>query len=117
MRIIERLFIDTAAALVYWPLWWYSKGFIAIMTWFMHTVSYYAQVSAVGVWVRNIFTPMFGQYDWQSRIISFIVRIGNIIVRSIGLLLWTLLCGSLVIMYLLWPPLLIYGLLVYGIGI
>lgn len=117
MRILERFFIDTATSLLYWPLWWYSKGLFAMLKWFFYNVEYYARLSAVGVWIRNIFTPMFGQYDWQSRFISFVVRVGNIIVRSFGMMLWTLLCASAVVLYVTWPPLLIYGLLVYGAGI
>ncbi len=117
MRVFERFAIDTASALWCWPLWWYSSGFVAMLKWFSANVAYYVRLSAVGIWVRNIFTPMFGQYDWQSRLISFIVRVGNIIVRGFGLLLWTVLCAGAVIAYLVWPPFLFYVLMVYGIGI
>lgn len=108
--------IDTASAVLAWPLWWYSAGFVAMLKWFSVNVTYYTRLSAVDIWVKNIFTPMFGQYDWQSRMISFIVRVGNIIARGFGLILWIMMCGAAVVVYLLWPPLLIYVLLVYGIG-
>lgn len=88
-----------------------------MLNWFSANVMYYARLSAVGVWVRNIFTPMFGQYDWQSRMVSFIVRVGNIIVRGFGLLLWTVICALAVLAYLLWPIAIVYIFLVYGIGI
>lgn len=115
IRVIEHLLMDTATAVLRWPIWWYSAGFVAMLKWFVSNVQYYARLSAVGVWLRNIFTPMFGQYDWQSRLISFLVRVGNIIVRGFGLLLWTALCAFGVLGYLLWPPVLLYVLLMYGI--
>jgi hypothetical protein len=115
IRLIEHLLIDTASAVLRWPLWWYSEGFVAMLKWFASNIQYYTRLSAVGVWMRNIFTPMFGQYDWQSRFISFVVRVGNIVVRSFGLLLWTMLCAFTVLAYLLWPPFLLYVFLTYGI--
>lgn len=117
IRVIEHLLLDTASAILYWPIWWYSSGFVAVLKWYMNTVEYYSRTISLGVWVRNIFTPMFGQYDWQSRLISFVVRVGNIIVRGFALLLWVILCAVFVLAYLLWPLALMYVFLVYGIGI
>lgn len=115
LRVLEHLIIDTLSSFVYWPVWWYTTGFVAVLKWYMATVQYYARMSAVGVWVKNIFTPMFGQYDWQSRLISFIVRVGNIVVRSFGLVLWALVCALAVIAYLLWLPFLVFVISYYVI--
>ena len=33
-------------------------------------------------WAKNIFVPMFGRYDWQSRIISVFMRFVNVVGRG-----------------------------------
>ena len=58
---------------------------------------------ALGVWIKNIFVPMFGQRDWQSRLISVFMRIVNIVGRSIALFFWTLIVIFLVGVYLVLP--------------
>ena len=44
---------------------------------------------AIKVWIKNIFVPMFGMHDWQSRIISFFMRVVQIIGRAIVLCILT----------------------------
>ena len=46
---------------------------------------------------------MFGQYDWEGRIISFFMRLIQLIVRSILLLLWALFLSVLVLTWTLLP--------------
>jgi len=41
----------------------------------------------LGVWIKNLFVPMFQQYDWQGRIISFFMRLFQIIFRFIGFII------------------------------
>jgi len=59
---------------------------------------------AIGVWTKNIFVPMFGMHDWQSRIISFFMRVVQIIGRSIALFLLTLIILFALALYVLVLP-------------
>jgi hypothetical protein len=54
---------------------------------------------------------MFGQYDWQGRVMSFFIRLANIIVRFflLGICLFLLLLG--LACYLLLPVALGYGII------
>ncbi len=51
------------------------------------------------VWVKNIFTPMYGQHDLAGRVISIIVRLGNIVVRGVVM---ALACAAAVILFAAW---------------
>ena len=97
--------------LLYWPLWWYSGGlFIALkgtMRWIINTW----HGLALGIWLANIFRPMYGQYDVPSRIISFIMRVIQIIFRFIIMIILTAVFITLFIIYLILPPLSIWMLI------
>lgn len=64
------------------PAWWYGKGFLRAATYAIEFVQGYARTLGVMVWAKNIFVPMFGRYDWQSRIISVFMRLANVIGRG-----------------------------------
>jgi hypothetical protein len=53
---------------------------------------------------------MFAQYDWQGRLISFFVRIFQIIVRGLALLVWLILIWLWLLIWIFLPFLLIYGI-------
>lgn len=78
--VVNELFGDV----VRFPVWWYTKGLRYAAERLWRLVRYYAQSLGVGVWLRNILVPMYGQYDWQSRLISFLVRSAQIVVRGMG---------------------------------
>lgn len=64
------------------PAWWYGKGLLRAATYAIEFVQGYARTLGVMVWAKNIFVPMFGRYDWQSRIISVFMRLANVIGRG-----------------------------------
>ncbi|MBU1131343.1 hypothetical protein KJ840_04375 [Patescibacteria group bacterium] len=67
----------------YWPLWWYSGGFLIILKNTFKKIAGAWIGLALDVWLKNIFRPMYGQYDAASRIISFLMRVVQIIFRFI----------------------------------
>ncbi len=64
------------------PAWWYGAGLLRAATYAMSFITGYARRLGVGVWIQNLFVPMFGRYDWQSRIISVFMRLVNILGRG-----------------------------------
>ncbi len=66
------------------PAWWYGKGLLRAARYTWGFVAHYARSLGVMVWMVNIFTPMFGRYDWQSRIISVFMRFVNIVARGVA---------------------------------
>lgn len=79
--VIREVLLD----IVMFPVWWYSRGLILMMRWCSETLRGYARYLGIGVWMKNIFVPMFGQNDWQSRLISVFMRTVQIFGRTVAL--------------------------------
>ncbi|MFH1711816.1 MAG: hypothetical protein ABH846_01090 [Patescibacteria group bacterium] len=100
---VKFFFVDLLGGIVKWPVWWYTKGLALRIEGAIRSVKYVWQLQAVGVWIKNIFVPMFGQYDWQSRMISVFMRIVNIIGRSIYVMVWAILVFLGIFVYFALP--------------
>lgn len=68
-------------------------------------IASYAKSLALRVWIKNLFVPMYGMYDWQSRLISFFMRLAQIVFRGIGVVLLSGVVLFIVLIYLIAPPL------------
>lgn len=106
---LRYFFIDLIGGIIRWPFWWYTKGFVHVTRSGMNFIKMYARMLSIRVWIKNIFVPMFGMYDWQSRLISFFMRVAQIIIRSIGLFFLTIAVFFLIAAYLISLPVAIVG--------
>ena len=68
--------------LLIWPIWWYSRGWLFWLKYWGQWLKKQGHSLALVVWLKNIFVPMYGERDIWSFIISFLVRLVHIIVRS-----------------------------------
>jgi hypothetical protein len=73
---------DIGGDIVRFPAWWYGQGLMNAAQYALGFVQGYARKFGFMVWVKNVFTPMFGRYDWQSRLISVFMRVMNILFRG-----------------------------------
>jgi hypothetical protein len=107
-QIIGRLFTGLFFEIIYAPVWWYSAG----LAWFVGRVGASIKETSIsaglGIWVKNLFVPMYGQYDVWGRIMSFFVRFTNIIVRSLWVGLWVALCFVAICVWVALPPALFF---------
>jgi hypothetical protein len=85
------------------PAWWYGKGMLRAVKYTSGIVAGYARTLGLFVWVKNIFTPMFGRYDWQSRCISIFMRLVNVVGRGIAVCMLTVLTVLLFFAYIALP--------------
>ena len=98
--------------LVRFPWWWYTDGLLKTVRFCSSAIAGYTRSLALRVWVTNLFVPMFGQYDWQSRIISFFMRLAQIFGRVLVIGVWTVLMGFLLVGYVI-APMVTAGLFLY----
>ena len=63
---------------------------------------------ALRVWVKNFWKPMYGQHDWQGRLISIFMRLVQIIFRSIVMLFWMIVAGLLLVAWVIIPLIIVY---------
>lgn len=98
--------------ILYFPLWWYSQGFFRLARRIFSFWQEQAYSLGVVIWLRNIFVPMYGQSDFIGRLISFGVRLVQIIVRTFILLVWLVLCLILILAWLALPILIVWATLI-----
>ena len=103
LLILRRVTIDFFLDFFYFPIWWYSAGAMQTFRFCIHLVKISNSRLAPGLWLKNIFVPMYGQYDWQGRIMSFFMRCMNVVFRSAALLIWAVFCAVFFILWFLFP--------------
>ena len=115
-KSLKFLFSETVLDIVRCIFWWYGRGLKSAWQSMLDFAAQGNAELALSVWIKNIFTPMFGQYDWQGRLVSFIVRLFQIILRAFGFAVW-LLVGWLVFLFWIFLPILLLILIIYNTGL
>lgn len=101
---------DVIKDILFFPFWWYSFGFFKMLVWLKTFISDKQTSLGLGVWIKNIFVPMYGQRDIQGVIISIFIRIFQIIGRSIVMIFWLLIALVAFWIWLLLPATIVYGI-------
>lgn len=110
------LVVTQLKELLFFPIWWYSQGLKKAFLYCLNLLKSGHRILAIDLWLKNIFVPMFAQVDWQGRLISFFMRIVQIIFRSIGLLGWLVLVVLLFLVWIILPIIIIYQLYLLFLG-
>lgn len=100
---IKFIFWDLLGDIIRFPAWWLTTGIKKSFLSLLNKIKNASESLGVGIWIKNLFKPMFGVRDWQGRIISFIVRIIQIIFRSIFLLIYVIFSIFLFFLWILLP--------------
>lgn len=107
--ILQRLCLEALLDVLYFPVWWYSRGFLMVIQNSLEWCKSGNIRLAPGLWLQNIFVPMYGQYDFTGKAISFFMRLVQVILRSIILGLYCLGCFIVVLIWLAFPVLVLWG--------
>lgn len=102
-----RLVLGLVFDVIYFPVWWYSRGTIQVIKGLGNMIANEEKSLALFVWVKNLFRPMYGVRGWDGYLVSFAVRLVQIIVRSIALVVWMVIALVLLIAWLVFPILVI----------
>lgn len=95
--------VDVIGAILYFPVWWYTAGALKAAQWCGNKLKGAATSFGIGVWIKNLFTPMYGQRDISGRIISFFMRLVTIFFYSFLLLLFAIAVAVLFGLWLIVP--------------
>ena len=106
-----KILAESARDLVYFPLWWYSRGLWHFLIGLIHFLRDKQRTLGLMIWIKNIFRPMYGQQDWVGMLISFFMRLVQIIFRSLIMLFWMILSLAAFCFWLVLPPLVIYEII------
>lgn len=105
--IFQRILLEALLDVLYFPLWWYTGGVNYAGGRLWQLLKNGNRTLAPGLWLKNILVPMYGQFDWQGRLISFFMRLAQIIGRGFALLVWAIVCAVLFLLWLAWPVIVI----------
>ncbi len=106
-KILMRIVWD----FIYFPVWWYSAGLLKTVRGVGNF--YRTQEASLNflVWLKNIFVPMYGQHDAVGRLISFFIRLFQILYRGLVMLIVIILGIAFIIFYLALPFIIWLGIL------
>ena len=84
--IIKHIILD----ILYFPLWWYTRGFARTIKFALRSVSDAERQIALGIWLKAMFKPMFQDYTWEGRMVSFFMRIMLLIFKIVMFGAWVI---------------------------
>ncbi|MFC1638941.1 hypothetical protein ACFL26_01575 [Patescibacteria group bacterium] len=102
--------VEVVGSFVYFPVWWYTGGTLRTLKFCGGFWVGLSRMLGYTIWIKNLFTPMFGQYDIVSRLISFFLRLVTIIAYTVVLLLAAVLMLALLVVWLVLPAFVLYEL-------
>jgi hypothetical protein len=113
--VAHLLFVDLAGSVIWFPVWWYTKGLQKVIDAAAAAVWYRVRAYSLAVWVKNFFSPMYGDYSFWGRVISFVMRIVVLIYRVIALVLEIAVYLIGIAIWVFLPPVSLYFALQGGV--
>ncbi|MEK7580426.1 MAG: hypothetical protein AAB465_02355 [Patescibacteria group bacterium] len=98
--------INPLLEILYFPIWWYTKGLKNAAFSLRDNVYKLARSLALRLLLANMFKPMFGQYSFSGRIISFFMRVLQLVVY---LILFIIGAAILLVLFFAWLAILPYA--------
>jgi hypothetical protein len=100
--------------ILYFPIWWYTTGLIKRLKGFINNLNYLSRYLAIKILLANLFKPMFGQYNWQGRIISFAMRILQLIFSLVVFILGSIFLLIILILWIVLIPIAVIEIIHFG---
>lgn len=97
--------------ILYFPVWWYTRGLFNLVKSLRDFLVEREKGLALTVWIKNIFKPMYAQTDWQGILISILMRIIEIIGRSIVMFFWVIVVLIAFVFWVAFPFLAIFEII------
>lgn len=97
--LLKYIILDT----LYFPLWWYTRGFKKILLWAGNSMAEAERAAALKLWLKAMFQPMFQDYTRSGRIISFFMRLILLIFKLAGIGVWAAFLLCLIALWLVLP--------------
>ncbi|MCX6746159.1 MAG: hypothetical protein NTX00_04050 [Candidatus Parcubacteria bacterium] len=112
-EVLGLILMDEIRTVLYFPLWWYSKGLLKVINGCWEFIKDFEQTLGFWIWVKNLFVPMFGERDIAGRLISFGLRLFQIITKGFALLIIIGLNLIFIIIWLVLPIFVIYQIIIH----
>ncbi|MDO8581938.1 MAG: hypothetical protein Q7S16_03610 [bacterium] len=110
-RFFFVLFAETIGDFLLFPVWWYTGGLFRTVKGVGSAIARRQRSLALGLWIANLFKPMYGQEDLQGKIISFFFRLLILFWRVILFFLWLVCMAVILLFYVILPVVIVYGII------
>ena len=110
--IIKFIVHDVVLDALLFPAWWYTEGLLGMLKFLGVEVRRGAGAIGIGIWVKSLFKPMYGERSWQGRIISFLMRIVILVWKLALFFGWSLILLVLFILWVLVLPALVWQIII-----
>lgn len=117
VTVASRLVQEELISLFSYPIWWYSTGISNLTSWMVEGLRYRWRKYALGLWLRHLTLPMYGEYSFIGRAVSFCMRVVVVVGRGIAWVVEAIVYGVFLILWLVWPVLATLGLILSGAGL
>ncbi|MCX7779204.1 MAG: hypothetical protein N2259_03125 [Patescibacteria group bacterium] len=102
------LILEPLFTLFYFPVWWYSQGFVLVVNFLKKKIQITCQNLALKTLFSFLFKPMYGDYSREGRLISFFMRLIHLSFRLFQLTLLIIFSLIFIIFYLFLPLFTVY---------
>ena len=102
---LGRIIADLVREVLGFPVWWYTRGLALLANKIIDFLGDSFKALNLAVWLKNLFVPMYGQRDIVGWLVSFFMRLTQIIFRGVGWLFLMVVCLIIACLWLLLPPL------------
>lgn len=99
----KAIFGDVVGGVIGAPVFWYGQGLVDAAKYCGRLIVRRWKTLGLGVWIVNIFVPMYAQRDLAGTLISVAMRLFQILVRGIAMIIWTALVILLFAAYVAVP--------------
>ena len=106
-QIISEIIWD----ILYFPIWWYTRGILFIIMALRDFLIQKEKTLGILVWIKNINRPLYERYDWLGQLASFLVRIVQIIGKSLVWLVWLIITFIIFYLWIVLPIFAIYEII------
>ena len=104
------LILDYIAEIFYFPVWWYGPGLLNTIDFLSNGLIEANRFTGFTLLIKNLFKPMFAQYDRQGRIISFFMRLVLIVYKGFIFIAMAIFYLVTLIFWLLLPVAVVWGI-------
>ncbi len=107
---IKDLFLDTIWEVLYFPIWWYSRGFKKTVLFCWRRINNGWDVLALSIFLKSFFKPMYGQRGWDAYVLSLATHFLQLVWRLFLMAVWFLVWLFVLLLWLFLPILIIWQL-------
>src|SRR5690606_18264858 len=105
---LKLLIVELVKSVLFFPVVYYSTGLGRMAVWAKNQVTWFERFFAFRLSLMTLFTPLYGDYTRQGRIVGFVVRLMLLMFRTFGFALALFAVGALFVIYGFLPLLIIY---------